>query len=268
MTFSFRKASIWLVFYLGGMLVGAVLIGGALFVFLMSNFHMPGDGPLYSYAGWHDDLPKIPGSKIDRNAKPLPYALINIDGEPEKNKYYSSFIVNTVLNAGPEKITPSSLAATCAAGAKYYAQKYQQGEFGPDAVHFKIFEDEKDSGREEWRVLADCLYSPRGVGWDSREDHPWEWQDLRVRERPFTEKELEVKNTLATMHTPEGYTKAGRHNVFWAREDTGRITGMSSEEVFKIELFKNKGLFPSSIFKNIQPEGPVKQSGLGTSHDE
>lgn len=252
-----KKYLVYALLFLAGIVSGAAVCLAGLYAYALSNFHFPGDGPLYSFAGWRGDLDVISASQINRYAKPLPYTLLNIDGEAEKEKYYSSFTVNALLDWPANEASPSQLAATCAAGVKYYAQKYQKDHYRPEAAHFIIYENRDDQHREDWRIMADCLYSPKGLGWDELEEHPWTWLDLRVRQRPFTAKELQVKNTLAAMHAHHERLKIMPHTISWEREDTGRLTGMSDDEVFKIETFKNRVLFPASVFKNIEPEGPV-----------
>lgn len=254
-----KRPFTYLLFFLGGFVCGSALVVGCLYIFAVMYFRMPGDGPLYHFAGWKDDIKKISSAKIDRDARPLPYTLLNIDGEPEKKKYLFSITVNVLLNEHEGEAPSSQLAATCAAGAKYYAKKYSKENYGPDAVHFIIYEDKKYFDKEIRLIAADCLYSPTGLGWDSREEHPWEWQDLRVQERPFTAKELEVKSALAAMQTRDDSLKSGKRGIDWEGEDVGRLTGMTREEVFKIETFKNKALFPAAIFKNISPQGPTSE---------
>lgn len=244
---------VYMFYFLLGFIASGAICWGCFFGWIALTFRMPGDGPSYSFAGWSNGLSKIPSYMIEAGASPLPYYLININNAPERDHYYHGMEVKVALKEIKDLYPPSSLAATCAAAAKYYAKKHE-----PEAVRVSVYEDpEQVKKNEDWMIVADCLYSPEGTGWDPREEHPWTWQDMKVRGLSFGKKELEVKKALADMRRQNGYVKAGRHDIFWAREDVGRLTGMSRDEVFEIEKNNNKVLFPASVFKYITPEAPV-----------
>lgn len=144
-----------------------------------------------------------------------------------------------------EQFIPDQLAATCAAAAKYYAEKY-------DLKLVSIFLSDAPVGNGwEGTRLAQCSYSPDNGGASGSQG--WTWDHIQVADKPLTDQQREMRTLWAKMRNK--FQKNGSTDEDALSEAIAKKMKIKPEEVtLPVFLLDDMDV---TKFENVNPQGPV-----------
>lgn len=175
-----------------------------------------------------DEVLQYKESSIDDTSRPT-----------RKRAQVSIYLVDPKIS-----FTSDQLAATCAAAAKYYAQKY-------DLQLVGIFLSDIPGGQGwEGTRLAQCQYSPDNGGANGKQG--WTWDMFQVADRPLTDQERKMKKLWGEMRGK--FQKDGATDEDALSGAIAKIMKIKAEEVTLPYLFLNS--VDVKKFEDIDANGP------------
>lgn len=175
-------------------------------------------------------------------ARLVPYREIEVDDTSVGGRKRGS--VRIVLADPAADFRPQDLAATCMAAAKFYAK--EQG-FKTVSVFFTDIPGERP---HEGTQIARCHYASDKKGFGAGEG--WEWNDVRVAERHYTDQERQVKQLWG------GLSAQGMKGDAAIQKAIGKKLGIPAEKVATPPYILGLNEVDERPFKDVEPQGPEK----------
>lgn len=177
-----------------------------------------------------------------QKARLVPYREAEVEDTSIANRKRGE--VRIVLADPGADFTAEQLAATCMAAAKFYAKEY---DFKTVSVFFTDI-----PGERAWQgtQIARCHYASDKKGFGAGEG--WQWNDVRVAERPYTTQERQVKQFWGE------FSAQGMKGDATIQKAIGKKLGIPAEKVTTPPYILGLNEVDERPFKGVKPQGPEK----------